>query len=205
MTTSAMDASLAWLQTVSGVHSESLQLREPFLDVVRRFAHLPGTVALLSGGKLDCARYDILGVYPWLSLSGHRTRTTLVEQGRHVEIEGNPFATLQHLLQHCGMPGFGMPGSDLPLPLQSGLLGYLAYDLKDCLEQLPRTSVDDLGLPLMYLVAPSILAIHDRVTEETTLLALRLRGDDAAFRQDLARFKAALAEPPAPAVPSEPA
>src|SRR5262249_20633063 len=71
-------------------------------------------------------------------------------------------------------------------------------DLKDCLEQLPRTSIDDLGLPLLYLVAPAVLVIHDRVTQATTLLAPRLQGDDVAFRQDVARFKHALAAPPAP-------
>jgi para-aminobenzoate synthetase component 1 len=37
------------------VHSERLELQEPFVELVRRFAHLPGTVALLSGGTLDCA------------------------------------------------------------------------------------------------------------------------------------------------------
>jgi para-aminobenzoate synthetase component 1 len=197
MKAAAIDASLPWLEKVTGVHSEALDLHEPFVDVVRRFAHLPGTVALLSGGTLDCARHHILGVYPWLSLRGQRARTTLDDGDHRVELDGDPFTTLRRLLRHCRVPDLG-----LPLPLCSGLLGYLAYDLKDCLEQLPRTSIDDLELPLMYLVAPAILLIHDRVSEATTLLGMRLQGDDAALRQQVARFKEALG---APAGPREPA
>jgi para-aminobenzoate synthetase component I len=202
MMPAASDTSLHWLSRVTGVHSESLLLREPFVDVVRRFAHLPGTVALLSGGQLDCARHHILGVYPWLSLSSQRTRTTLVHDGQDVELDGDPFTILRRLLQHCSVPGHSSPEPVLPLPLSSGLLGYLAYDLKDCLEELPRTSVDDLGLPLLHLVAPAILVVHDRVSEATTLLAMRLEGEDAAFDQRMTRFKAALAGEP---VPREPA
>jgi para-aminobenzoate synthetase component 1 len=190
MKTAAIDASLPWLRRVAGVHSEPLDLQEPFVDVVRRFAHLPGTVALVSGGKLDCARYNILGVYPWLSLNGQRARTTLVDGDRRVELDGDPFTTLRRVLSHCSVPELG-----LPLPLCSGLLGYLAYDLKDCLEKLPRTSVDDLELPLMYLVAPAIILIQDRVSEATTLLAMRLQGDDTAVPEEVARFKEALGAP----------
>ncbi|MGK3995609.1 aminodeoxychorismate synthase component I [Sorangium sp. So ce1024] len=195
MNTAAIDVSLPWLRSVTGVHSEPLDLAEPFMDVVRRFAHLPGTVALMSGGELDSARHHILGVYPWLSLSGHRTRTTLADGDHRAELHEDPFTALRRLLQRCSVPDLGAP-----LPLSSGLLGYFAYDLKDCLERLPRTSIDDLDLPLMHLVAPSILVIHDRASAATTLLAMRLQGDDAAFRQDVARFKEALGAP-APALP----
>jgi para-aminobenzoate synthetase component 1 len=200
----AVDAGLRGLGRVTGVHSESLELREPFVEMVRRFAHLPGTVALMSGGELDAARHHILGVYPWLSLSGHRTRTTLVARGcgrspsgsladgeQRVELEEDPFTALRRVLQHCSAPALRAS-----LPLSSGLLGYFAYDLKDCLEELPRTSVDDLGLPLLHLVAPSVIVIHDRISEATTLLAMRLQGDDAASREDVARFKEALGAPP---------
>ncbi len=196
MTTPAIDADVPWLRRVTEVHSEPIGLDQPFEQVVRRFAHLPGTVALLSGGKLDCARHHILGVYPWLSLSGQRTWTTLAGGEHSSELTGDPFSILRRVLQHCSLPG-----SSTALPLNGGLLGYFAYDLKDCLEQLPRTSIDDLGLPLSYLVAPSILLIQDRVTQASTLLALRLEGDSAGLQKNVARFKAALVAPVEAAAP----
>ncbi|GIF16260.1 hypothetical protein Ate01nite_62920 [Actinoplanes teichomyceticus] len=175
------------------MHSEPLRLREPFVEVVRRFADEPGTVALLSGGTLDCARYHILGVRPWLSLSGQRTRTTITDGDRRIELDADPFTALRRLLRHSPVPA---PAA--PLPLSSGLLGYLAYDLKDCLERLPRTSVDDLGLPLMHLVAPTVILVQDRVTEATTLLAMRVAGEDTAVSRHVARFKETLGAPAAP-------
>jgi para-aminobenzoate synthetase component 1 len=181
------------MRKVTGVHSEPLDLEQPFIDVVRRFAHLPGTVALMSGGAHDCARYHLLGVYPWLSLRGQRPRTTLTDGEQRVELDEDPFTALRRVLQHCRMPGLGVA-----VPLSSGLLGYLAYDLKDCLERLPRTSVDDLELPLLHLVAPSIVVIHDRASESTTLLAMQLQGDEEASRENVARFKRALRAPVAP-------
>lgn len=194
MTTAETIQRAPWLRRVTGVHSERLQLEEPFVELVRRFAHLPGTVALLSGGALDCARHHILGVYPWLSLSARRTQTTLTDGDQRVELDGDPFATLRQVLSHCSVPGLAAE-----LPLSCGLLGYLAYDLKDCLEQLPRTSIDDLELPLMQLVAPTIIVVHDRVSEATTLLAMRLQGDDAALQESVSRFKQALSADATPA------
>jgi len=205
VTPAAFDSSVPWLRRVAALHSEALEPSAPFLDAVRRFAQLPGTVALMSGGDLDCARYHLLGVYPWLSLSGRRTQTTLVDGDQRAVLDGDPFSILQGLLRHCQLPGSPVLGSHSAgtgLPLSSGLLGYFAYDLKDCLEQLPRTSIDDLGLPLMQLVAPAILLIEDKVARTTTLLALRFHGEDAAFRERVARFKAALAAPAPASVPS---
>ncbi|MEY4544996.1 MAG: hypothetical protein RL685_1191, partial [Pseudomonadota bacterium] len=59
---------------------------------------------------------------------------------------------------------------------------------------------------LLHLVAPAILLIHDRVTEATTLLAMRFQEGDTGFRQDVARFKQQLgvARSPGAAVPGEP-
>ena len=54
--TVATDDRLTSLRRVVGVHAEAVELHEPFVEVVRRFAHRPGTVALLSGGKI--VQYD---------------------------------------------------------------------------------------------------------------------------------------------------
>lgn len=194
MTTAGLAQSAPWLRRVTRVHSERLELQEPFVELVRRFAHLPGTVALLSGGSLDCARHHILGVYPWISLSAGRTQTTIIDADQRLELDGDPFDTLREVLAHCRMPA--LPGS---LPLSSGLLGYLAYDLKDCLEKLPRTSIDDLELPLMLFVAPTIIVIQDRVSEATTLLAMCLQDDDASLHETVLRFKQAIGADPRPA------
>ncbi len=56
--------------SLTGIYTESLNIDESFENLAARFAHEPGTVVLMSGGDLDCARYHLLGVWPWLSFKG---------------------------------------------------------------------------------------------------------------------------------------
>ena len=178
------------------IHRECCVLKESFLDTVRRFAHLPGTVALMSGGDRDCARYHMLGVFPWLTMRSKAQAVEITKGDDTRRLHRDPFAVLEQLLdQYRSFP------VDASAPLQAGLLGYLAYDLKDCLEELPRTSVDDLGLPDLYLVAPSVLLVQDKHSGEATLFVPELHGDSAgAAERSLERFETSLNRPP-PAQP----
>jgi len=178
---------------IGRVHNAQLELSEPFIDTVGRFADEPGTIALLSGGMLDSARYHILGLRPWLSIRERGGNVVADFPGGSVSAELDPFAVLEALVKR-----YGLPGPEETLPLSAGLLGYLAYDLKDCLEVLPRTSCGDLKLPRLYMVAPSILLVHDRREERTTVHIPVLDDDEAGARQRLARFKQELARPDRP-------
>ena len=65
----------------------------------------------------------------------------------------------------CGVDLLGaleLPGDPPVTPLAAGGLGFLAYDLKNHLERLPTTAVDDLHLPEMVFAFPRRLVIHDR-------------------------------------------
>ena len=124
-----------------------------------RFAHEPGAVVLLSGGDQDCARYHILGLHPWLSLTGRPGETTVVLDGTtHVATQA-PLDGLETVLACCRLNGGDTVG-----PVAAGLFGYLAYDLKDGLEDLPRTTLDDLTLPQLCLFAPSLIVVHDKTS-----------------------------------------
>ena len=46
--------------------------------------------------------------------------------------------------------------------MAAGGLGFLAYDLKNHLERLPTTAMDDLHLPEMVFAFPRRLVVHDR-------------------------------------------
>ena len=149
-------------------HIVNIDIGEPFLDFASGFASMPGTVLLMSGGDLDCGRYHILGVKPWLGFTGRGRIMKVSSDNKTTTFEANPFETLRRILRiyHIDSPGAA-------LPFTSGLMGYLAYDLKDHIEHLPHTSVDDLGLPDICLFAPSIIFIHDKrdgATRQCTLV-----------------------------------
>ncbi|MFO7715479.1 aminodeoxychorismate synthase component I [Desulfosarcina sp.] len=179
------------LSGLAGVMREPLDLEEPFVDMAARFAHEPGTVVMLSGGDLDSSRYHILGINPWLTLDGHCGETTLVVDGATQAFQQAPLDVLETVLTHCHL----LPGDTMG-PVDAGLFGYLAYDLKDDLEVLPRTTIDDLGLPNLCLVAPSLIVVHDKQSRTTQLHAPIRRGQDAkAVHAAIAAFRHALTLP----------
>jgi len=148
---------------ISGFHAEPIELSESFMETASRFAAIPGTVALMSGTGLDCARYHILGVKPWLTLTGRDQRLQVKIHDTIHHIAANPFDVLRQILRRFH---FSALPSDFQIPIGAGLMGYFAYDLKDCLEKLPRTSVDDLGLPHICLYAPSVILVQDAVSRK---------------------------------------
>jgi len=179
---------------VTGVHSETIELREPFQDVAARFADKPGTVVLLSGGDMDCARHHILATNPWLSFSGRRGALTLASGTDRAVIDADPFDMLRAILNTYRI----QPG-DNRWPVAAGLFGYLAYDLKDCLEVLPRTSIDALGLPHICLFAPSTVLVHDKTAGTTRLhVPERTVSGRGTLDEDREAFMNKLDTPPAP-------
>jgi para-aminobenzoate synthetase component 1 len=132
-------------------------LGEIFAPLSRR----PYAMLLLSGGDLDCAGYSLMGWDPFLVLRARGRQVQIQTDGASRAWTGNPFTILDDLLGSLELAG------PPPLaPLSAGGLGFFAYDLKNHLERLPSTAVDDLGLPEMVLAFPRRLVIHDRRGQE---------------------------------------
>jgi para-aminobenzoate synthetase component I len=184
----------ASLPGIAGVRTETLDLVEPFAEMASRFAHEPGTVVLLSGGKPDCARYHIMGIHPWLSITGRPGETTVVIDGTTHVARQAPLDFLETVLARCRLKGGKAVG-----PVAAGLFGYLAYDLKDDLERLPRTTIDDLGLHQLCFFAPSLIVVHDRSRGATEVhVPVRQGQESKAGSAAIERFMQALTSPPLP-------
>jgi para-aminobenzoate synthetase component I len=157
------------------VQIEKIDIMEPFIDLAAGFSHMPGTVLLMSGGDLDCSRYHILGIKPWLSFTGLGRRFSFSSHERMLDFEDDPFDALRMILNTYHIESL------TSLPIISGLMGYFAYDLKDHIERLPHTSMDDLGLPHICLFAPSVILIHDKKDQSTWLCSLlKINSDNGA-------------------------
>lgn len=173
-----------------------LDLTESFVELASRFADEVGTVALLSGGSHDPARWNILGIWPWLVLRERAGELSLDVAGARTALAGDPFAALEAVVRR-----YALPGLDVEQPLSAGLLGYLAYDLKDVLEELPGTSADDLGLPRLWMAAPSVLVVQDRRSGEV-VAHVPVRAGEAEAWQLVAELRARLAAPAPVRAPS---
>lgn len=169
----------------------ALTLTEPFEILASRFARDEGTVVLLSGGELDSARYHMLATMPFLTLSGYGEEMTLAVKGRTERFTADPFDAVRALSRRFPLDGENDWG-----PVASGLFGYLAYDLKDAVEKLPRTTLDRRRLPQLWFAAPQALVVEDRRTGEVSLWVT------AASREEAGRTEEAFLERlkgPAPA------
>ncbi len=153
---------LAHTGAITGLFQEKITLEEPFIDLAMRFSHIPGTSCLLSGTGLDSARYHILATCPFLILSG-KGKTMQLKAGDRVEtITADPFHLLRQVLNH-------FKNNDISFiePVSAGLFGYLSYDLKNHIETLACTTMDDMDLPDLYMAAPGLIVITDK-QENTT-------------------------------------
>ncbi len=190
-----MEKMLQYAGRLTGVHTEPLDTGPDFFCSAPATAGLaaePGTVLLMSGGGLDGARYHILGAWPWFTIAGRGRNMICTAGDRSFSFNADPFETVQQILKR-----FRLPEGEFPEPLAAGLLGYFAYDLKDALETLPRTSVDDLELPHLYLTAPSVLVVHDRETGHTRLTIPEHEGNLLSSARTIRdRFLAYLNNPP---------
>jgi para-aminobenzoate synthetase component 1 len=152
-----------FLETIPGpvgIVSRPITLDEPFLDVAARFGDQPGTVVLAGGGSDDSARYHLLALWPRLTITAKNGCVTIRTETDIADFQIPPLSAVRKMLSR-----FHMTDPGLPVPVAAGLFGYLAYDLRDSLEDLPRTSIDDLGLPDMYLVMPRLILVHDNHTD----------------------------------------
>lgn len=182
-----MDSILAAAGTIAGVHIEQIRIEDSFADFAGRFENLPGTVVLLSGGDLDCARYHILAAKPWLTFKGLKRKMQIILNDDNNpdlhRFEGDPFNILKILVKN-----FKLEEDHLPAPVAAGLFGYLSYDLKDHIERLPATTVNDLGLPEICFFAPSLVVIHDKKTCNTRLAIPKLRRNGQDKVEDVRQF-----------------
>ena len=186
-----MDQSIPWTFRINGIFSRQIKIEESFETIADRFAALEGTIILLSGGDLECARYHILAARPWLAFRGYGKQLQITTYKKSTHFEGDPFDTLRAISN-----AFRIEGKDLPQPVAAGLFGYLAYDLKDHLEKLPRTAINDLDLPDICFFAPSIILVEDKKTGRTSLtIPKRVDGKKPLWEGDLADFECILKKP----------
>ncbi|MDD5153960.1 MAG: aminodeoxychorismate synthase component I [Desulfovibrionales bacterium] len=122
---------------------------------------------LLSGGQGDCSRYSFLACDPFLVVRAWGKRIEINNRHTAIELVGNPFDILQEILD-----GLDMSSVDIQLPFYAGAVGYFGYDLRYHLEKLPDVAENDLSLPDLYLIFPSIILVHDRIEQNYRLVTI---------------------------------
>ncbi|MEM9036758.1 MAG: anthranilate synthase component I [Actinomycetota bacterium] len=180
---------------------------EEFIRLAGQHAFVPVRVELLADLETPVSAFSKLvgddegfvlesveGIERWsrYSFVGRRPQARLVARGSEVEIEGSlptsvptdrgVLAAIEAFLGACTAPQH----PDLP-PLQSGLVGYLGYDVVREVERLPHVPRDDHGLPDAVLTLIGQLAAFDHWRQRVHLIESvpvgHLGGDESALRR----------------------
>jgi len=163
---------------------EALPWREP-ADLYEA-CRAPGAMLLESArGPMRIARYSFIAMEPYLEYrvkDGHASITgPLADESGILRPGEHPLRTLKRLLAaHPQTPDPALP------PFQGGCAGMFSYEFVHYLERIPRTPVDDLGVPDAHIY------FHDRVYafdhQERTLHAIVQPGVRPGHAEALARM-----------------
>jgi para-aminobenzoate synthetase component I len=112
--------------------------------------------ALLCGkGNRDNAHYAYIGINPFLKVKHNGTKATVSFHNRDAILAVDPFHLLGEALNFY-------PLKTYPRPLSLwGAIGYLSYDAAHFIENLPKTTIDDLNMPIMEMVYFQDMLIFD--------------------------------------------
>lgn len=138
---------------------------DPF-DLYQRLARWCQAVLLESiKGPDQVARYSFIAADPFLTLEAKGTRIQISEGPDHLLLEGHPIKLLSSLLTRFHVSRL----PELP-PFFGGAAGFFGYDFVHLFEKLPRTALDDLNMPDLYLgFFETVLAI-DHVEQSLYLI-----------------------------------
>jgi para-aminobenzoate synthetase component I len=158
-----------------------------FLPYARSCGAVPHGVVLLSGGRTGLEaenRYSIAAWDPMLVFQSKARSCRLSSSRGTLTIDGAPLEILDEL--------FLVFKADFPAaihPFSGGAVGYFAYDLKNTIERLPQTAMDDLNLPDIFLMWPRQVLVHDRLMKHLHFLAFNCY-DDAGDQMGESRTSA---------------
>ena len=120
----------------------------------------------VTGGE-NKARYSIIGLKPdlvWESKGGKCKVAEDLQKSKNPkyrEINDKPLEELKTVIDSCKIDiPTGLP------PMIAGLFGYVSYDVIRQIENLPKINTDELGVPDIRLIRPTVLIVLDSIKNE---------------------------------------
>ncbi|WP_156839233.1 anthranilate synthase component I [Novosphingobium aquimarinum] len=124
----------------------------------------------VEGGETR-GRYSLLGLDPDLVFRAQGdacevNREWWYDREAFVALPGGALAELRALVEACRFP---VP-EELP-PALACLVGYFGYETVGLVEKLPRAPANEIGMPDMLFVRPSVILVFDRLGDELYCVA----------------------------------
>jgi len=133
------------------------------VDFFRRIYHLPYSFLLDSCGL---GRYSFAGTNPFALLKAHDDKIEIIGDSAVKVTTGNIFSVLSSLLNE-----FKITSKSHYFPFQGGAVGYLGYDLKNQVENLPRKGLTEPVVPDCILGFYDTIFAYDHKTGKGYILS----------------------------------
>jgi anthranilate synthase component 1 len=134
----------------------------------------------VEGGE-KLGRFSFLGVRPRAVIKGKGRSVEIIEGGKATIKEGDPIDIVKSYMS-------AFKASDLPGAPKfcGGAIGYVSYDAIRYIERLPDLSIDDMGLPDIFLMVTDSLLVFDNV-EHTIKVVANARVESGGSLDDVYR------------------
>ena len=130
-------------------------------------------------------RYSYAGCDPFAVITSKGSQITTTDRTDTTVKQGDPFTALQRI-----MARYALPPTDTPMPFWGGAVGYFGYDLCHFIEDLPRTTVDDIAMPDLYMALYDVVYAYDEATQVGHVLSTGLPATAGSERRNQAQARA---------------
>ena len=108
-------------------------------------------------------RYSYIGFEPFIVFRSKGEVCKVIKDGEIKKYHCNPFNLLEEILAEYKIP-------KSKLPFTGGAVGFLSYDLKDCIYDLPQNAIDDIDMPDCMLGFYDSVLVFDNLRHRLKIL-----------------------------------
>lgn len=155
------------MKAVTGPIYEEVKIDAAPIDLARVLHHREG-FAFLDSSQVspEYGRYSLMAWEPSLVFEIHREGCRLLRKRKWTSLPGPHFSVLRELLESRKLR---LP-DDPPVPFAGGAIGFLSYELKDLIEEIPSRARDDMELPLARLAFFDDMMVYDHIKTSWVLI-----------------------------------
>ncbi len=127
-----------------------------------------------ASGSVKTGRYSFVGTDPFLVFQSKGRRIEIIKEGKKTVIEDSPLKKLRELINKYRTDII----EGLPL-FTGGAIGIMSYDFVHHFERLPRTTIDDLGLPdAHFIFVDTVIAFDHYANRAWVVTNPSIRNED---------------------------
>jgi para-aminobenzoate synthetase component 1 len=138
-----------------------------FVDPEAIFVHFKQKrcASLLCGrGNADNSRFAYIGVTPFVMIRHGGNEAVITLDDGEQTVSSDPFFLFRDVLAFYSVAGQPFPAS------LWGSIGYFSYDAAHCIERLPRTTTNDIGMSIMEMAFYKDFLVFDYEQQQVLLI-----------------------------------